>query len=228
MYLIKSSECCCYENVILIFLIVRHFHYLNIWHALSHLIRIILYTVFNEAVNSMVLMKDVWDRVRWKIKWFDLMGWWFQPVVEFLTHCAPVSVTHQCLQQARAFAYTHHWCLHTGAENFIMQNSSGKFTNTDSTACSVMWFALCGIIRVCVCDTDSVNVNVGGPVWSLAWCPLHCGHSASQYLALYTHRQQVDTHVFEKLSHDVAVIQLHDCGNLSSRYGYNTFEYSHI
>jgi len=68
------------------------------------------------------------------------------------------------------------------------------------------------------CCADTVNINVGGPVWSMAWCPLNDGHTASQYLSLYTHRHADDIHTFQQLSHDAAVIQLYDCGILSSGY----------
>ena len=65
---------------------------------------------------------------------------------------------------------------------------------------------------------DAVNVNVGGPVWSLAWCPVNGSHTTTQYLSLYTHHHAEDSHVFQQPSHDTAVIQLYDCGVLSSRH----------
>jgi len=71
-------------------------------------------------------------------------------------------------------------------------------------------------LRVCV--TDTVNINVGGPVWSMAWCPVNSDHPSRQYLAVYTHRHAADRHVFDETSRDVAVIQLYDCGLLSSRH----------
>jgi len=55
-------------------------------------------------------------------------------------------------------------------------------------------------------------------VWSLAWCPVSCAHQARQYLSVYTHRNAADYHVFEQPSHDPALIQVYDCGILSSQY----------
>ena len=68
------------------------------------------------------------------------------------------------------------------------------------------------------CHTDAVHVNVGGPVWSLAWCPVNCSQTASQYLSVYTHRHASDSHSFDQPSCCTAVIQLYDCGILGSRY----------
>lgn len=100
-----------------------------------------------------------------------------------------------------------------------------------------MWHAVVvecwslGIVQVRLwnnCHTDSVNINVGGPVWSLAWCPVGFGHTARQYLALYAHCCAADLHVFEQPSHDSAIIQVYDCGILSSRHESHTFKYEHL
>ena len=69
-----------------------------------------------------------------------------------------------------------------------------------------------------LCHVGSVNINVGGPVWSLAWCPLSHALTSSQYLAVYTHQHAADCHAFEQPSRDPAVLQVYDCGSLSSRH----------
>ena len=75
-----------------------------------------------------------------------------------------------------------------------------------------------------------MNINVGGPVWSLAWCPVDVSHTdtAAQYLALYAHRDAADRHAFEQLSHDSAVIQVYNCGVLGSRYESDSCERLHM
>ncbi|XP_077148084.1 general transcription factor 3C polypeptide 2 isoform X2 [Ranitomeya variabilis] len=60
---------------------------------------------------------------------------------------------------------------------------------------------------------------VGGPVWSLDWCPTLWGSSSSQYVALYCHRGMDDRHRLELTYTGPALLQLWCLGALSPDQG---------
>ncbi|XP_073413886.1 general transcription factor 3C polypeptide 2 isoform X2 [Dendrobates tinctorius] len=60
---------------------------------------------------------------------------------------------------------------------------------------------------------------VGGPVWSLDWCPTLWGSSSCQYVALYCHRGMDDRHRLEVTYTGPALLQLWCLGALSPDQG---------
>lgn len=55
---------------------------------------------------------------------------------------------------------------------------------------------------------------VGGPVWSLDWCPTPDGSAASQYVALYCNMGMDDKHELNEVSQGPALLQLWNLGPL--------------
>ncbi|XP_068120886.1 general transcription factor 3C polypeptide 2-like [Hyperolius riggenbachi] len=56
---------------------------------------------------------------------------------------------------------------------------------------------------------------VGGPVWSMEWCPTPAGSGACQYLALYCHREMDARHQLHVTHRGPALLQLWSLGNLT-------------
>ncbi|XP_078506226.1 general transcription factor 3C polypeptide 2 isoform X2 [Lissotriton helveticus] len=55
---------------------------------------------------------------------------------------------------------------------------------------------------------------VGGPVWSLDWCPTPDGSAASQYVALYCNMGMDDKHELNEVSQGPALLQIWNLGQL--------------
>ncbi len=60
--------------------------------------------------------------------------------------------------------------------------------------------------------SDPYVLNVGGPVWAMAWCPTPLGESAQQYIAVYCHRSVAQCHRLGKPDSQPSLIQIWDCG----------------
>nr|XP_033792429.1 general transcription factor 3C polypeptide 2 isoform X2 [Geotrypetes seraphini] len=55
---------------------------------------------------------------------------------------------------------------------------------------------------------------VGGPVWSMEWCPTPEGSAACQYVALYCNRRMDETHKIERTHISPGLLQLWNLGHL--------------
>ncbi|XP_036405769.1 general transcription factor 3C polypeptide 2 [Megalops cyprinoides] len=55
---------------------------------------------------------------------------------------------------------------------------------------------------------------VGGPIWSMDWCPCPGGATSSQFAAIYCHRGMDDQHVMTGTSTEPALLQIWDLGEL--------------
>ncbi|XP_030055090.1 general transcription factor 3C polypeptide 2 isoform X2 [Microcaecilia unicolor] len=55
---------------------------------------------------------------------------------------------------------------------------------------------------------------VGGPVWSMEWCPTPEGSAACQYVALYCNERMDETHKIEKAHISPGLLQLWNLGHL--------------
>jgi hypothetical protein len=64
--------------------------------------------------------------------------------------------------------------------------------------------------------SESININVGGPVWSMSWCPVDVGQFDHQYLAVYTNKTFDETHLVRSQSQSDVLLQIYDCGILNS------------
>ncbi|XP_069829380.1 general transcription factor 3C polypeptide 2 [Dendropsophus ebraccatus] len=73
-----------------------------------------------------------------------------------------------------------------------------------------------------------VTFFVGGPVWSLDWCPTMWGSNSCQYVALYSHHGMDDRHRLDVTHTGPALLQLWSLGALSPDKGVEspaTFSY---
>ncbi|KAM4687219.1 general transcription factor 3C polypeptide 2, partial [Rhinophrynus dorsalis] len=60
---------------------------------------------------------------------------------------------------------------------------------------------------------------VGGPLWSMEWCPTLVGSGSCQYLALYCHRGMDDRHRVDTVQPGPALLQLWSLGPLDTENG---------
>ncbi|XP_072288229.1 general transcription factor 3C polypeptide 2-like [Pyxicephalus adspersus] len=60
---------------------------------------------------------------------------------------------------------------------------------------------------------------VGGPVWSMEWCPTPAGSGASQYLAVYCHRGMDDRHSLHMTNSQPVLLQIWSLGVLNVESG---------
>ncbi|XP_041951618.1 general transcription factor 3C polypeptide 2 [Alosa sapidissima] len=58
---------------------------------------------------------------------------------------------------------------------------------------------------------------VGGPVWSMEWCPCPDGSKGSQYVALYCNRNMDVRHKMKSLHVEPSLLQVWDLGELNNR-----------
>lgn len=61
---------------------------------------------------------------------------------------------------------------------------------------------------------------VGGPVWSMEWCPCPDGSTGNQYVVVYSHRDMDARHRRQGLHTEPGLLQLWDLGELNNRYGW--------
>ena len=118
----------------------------------------------------------------------------------------------------RVIVFSTNWVYKHG--NVLINETEYKPVNTEINDMTTTTLKINFMLQL-----DKVQINGGGPVKSMAWCPTRLTDTTDQYLAVYAYSSTKTKHKMNQLYKYESVLQIWNCGTLENQYVSDLFPF---